>query len=141
MSAHAMASPVPAAAQELRRLDAVSVKAPPWLRFGVEAVLRSYAQVLFSRSAALGAILMAATFVVPSVGAIGLLGVALSSALALVMRMDREAVREGLLGYNALLVFLAIGATLDRSPAFFVLAGVTAMLVVVAKVVEPSPSS
>ena len=92
----------------------------------LDAVLSSYSQVLFSRRRAVGALLLLATFVVPSVGAVGLLGVVLAGGLALALGLDREAVRSGVLGYNALLVFLLVGASLDRSAAFWALSAVLA---------------
>ena len=101
---------------------------------GVDAILASYSQVLFSRSKVVGLILMVASFVVPSVGLVGLLGVALASSVAVVVGLDREAVRTGVLGYNALLVFLLVGAALEHSPAFWALAVVLAGLVVLVHV-------
>lgn len=100
------------------------------LRFAVTTILRAYASVVFARSPWIGLALLLATFVVPEVGAVGLIGVVLASGLSLALQLDREAVRSGLLGYNALLVFLAIGATLDRSPAFWGLAAAAALMVV-----------
>ncbi|HMV65412.1 MAG TPA: urea transporter, partial [Myxococcota bacterium] len=91
-----------------------------------EGTLRAYAQILFSSRLDVGAILMLASFVVPSVGLVGLGGAALAGGLALALGFDREAVRSGALGYNALLVFLGLGAMVDRSPAFCGLALVAA---------------
>ena len=107
---------------------------PGRLRRAAEAVLASYSQVLFARKPVVGVLVLAATFVVPSVGAVGLLGVLLASGLALALGLDREAVRSGVLGYNALLVFLLAGALLDRSPAFWGLAAVLALAVVLVHV-------
>lgn len=103
---------------------------PSSLSLAADAVLHAYSQVVFARDRRVGALLFLATMVVPSVGLVGLLGVALAGALALLLRMDRTAVTDGVLGYNALLVFLAIGAMADRSAAFWLLAVVTAGLVV-----------
>lgn len=98
------------------------------------AVLAAYSQVLFSRSPWVGALVLASTFVVPEVGIVGLLGVVISSLVCLALGLDREGVRSGVLGYNALLVFLLVGALLDRSPAFWVLSGALAMAVVLTHV-------
>lgn len=106
----------------------------PQLDFALDAVLHAYSQVLFARSRPLGAALLAASFVVPAVGLIGLFGVLLAAGVATLLQLDRQAVRSGVLGYNALLVFLAIGAMLDRSPAFWLLALITALLVVLCHV-------
>ena len=113
--------------------------APPsaWaapLAFGLDTVLHSYSAVLFAESRAIGLLLLLATLVVPSVGLVGLVGVVLASAISLALRFDRTSVRRGLLGYNALLVFLAIGALLDRSAPFYLLAGAAALLTVVVHV-------
>jgi len=108
--------------------------APAWVKLSVDAVLMSYSQVIFSRSRLAGVLLLLATMTVPDVGLIGLFGVLASNAIATLLQFDREAVRTGVLGYNALLVFLAIGATLDRSPAFWVLAGVLVFVTVLVHV-------
>ncbi len=100
----------------------------------VDALLHSYSAVLFARSRAVGALLLAATMVVPAVGLVGLAGVLLASGLALLLGLDRRALREGLLGYNALLVFLAMGALMERSAVFAVVAVAAALLTVVVHV-------
>lgn len=111
-----------------------SARLPEPLRHGVDAILASYSQVLFSRSRVVGLLVIAATFVVPDVGLVGLLGVALAAVLSLTLGFDREAVRSGVLGYNALLVFLMVGAFLDHGPAFWALAAVMAGAVVLVHV-------
>lgn len=134
----AVPRPAPPEAPSSGRPQAAGPPAPPTApsTAGVVAdtVLHAYSQVLFSSSRPVGALLLAATFVVPEVGLVGLLGVVLASALAWVLHLDRAALREGVLGYNALLVFLAIGAMADHGLAFWSLAAVTAGLVVVVHV-------
>jgi len=103
---------------------------PPWLQV-VDTVLHAYAQVLFSKSRPIGAALLTASFVVPDVGYVGLLGVLITSAMGWVLQFDRDAIKDGLLGYNGLLVFLGIGALFEHSAAFWALAVPTALLVVV----------
>ncbi|MCO4773630.1 MAG: urea transporter, partial [Deltaproteobacteria bacterium] len=109
-------------------------RVPAWARDAVSTILASYSQVLFSRSPLVGALVMAATFVVPEVGIVGLLGVLVSSGVSLALGLDREGVTSGVLGYNALLVFLLVGALLDRSPAFWALSGALSMAVVLCHV-------
>jgi len=134
VSFHSVVPPPPAS-------DGVSVPGaetlPPWrqhLDFALDTILHSYSAVLFARSRVIGLLLLVATFVVPSVGLPGLVGVCVASGLSLALQLDRESVRNGLLGYNALLVFLAIGALLDRSAAFYVLAVAAALLTVLVHV-------
>ncbi|MBT3222286.1 MAG: peptidoglycan DD-metalloendopeptidase family protein, partial [Proteobacteria bacterium] len=102
--------------------------------FLAEAVLCSYSQVLFAKSPWLGLLLMAATFVVPEVGAVGLAGVLFAVSIVALLKFDRESLRSGVLGYNSLLLFLALGATMERSGAFWVIALAAALLVVVVQV-------
>ncbi len=80
------------------------------LRVGAEAILRAYAQVLFSRGRLSGALLLAATLTAPQVGLSGLIAVAAAIAASRVLRLPEASVRDGLLSYNALLVGLGIGA-------------------------------
>ncbi len=109
---------------------------PSWdaLALFGRSVLHSYAQVLFAKSLPLGAVLLLATLVVPSVGLVGLGGVVLASAVAMLLRLDRRALADGVLGYNALLSFLALGAMFDRGPMFWGAAGVLAFAVVLGQV-------
>ena len=104
------------------------------MEFALDTILHSYSAVLFARSRWIGLLLLLASFVVPDVGLVGLLGVVAASLLSLGLQLDRQAVRDGLLGYNALLVFLAIGALLDRSMAFWVLAVAACLLTVLSHV-------
>ena len=83
----------------------------------IDSTLASYSQVLFSRFRTSGLILMCATAVRPSVFAHGLLAVLISNAVALLIGMNRRAIRTGLFGFNGLLVGLGIGAWFTPSPA------------------------
>jgi urea transporter/murein DD-endopeptidase MepM/ murein hydrolase activator NlpD len=80
----------------------------------VDAVLRSYSQIFFSRSRAVGALLLAATFVAPRLGVYGLASVVLANLTARALGFAEEEVTEGLYGYNALLVGLG-GAAVFQS--------------------------
>ncbi|MFT7522001.1 MAG: urea transporter, partial [Kiritimatiellia bacterium] len=105
-----------------------------WVGFTLDAVLHAYSQVIFARSRWIGLLLFLASFIVPEVGLVGLMGVLISGGLAMLLQLDREAVRSGVLGYNALLVFLGIGALFAHTPAFWALAAATTLLVVLTHV-------
>ncbi len=83
------------------------------------ALARSYAQVLFSRSPQVGALLILATLAVPRVGLAGLasgvlaLGVAAWAGLS---PTDRD---EGLFSYNAVLIGLGVGALFEPGAVAF----------------------
>ncbi|MBN2799868.1 MAG: urea transporter [Deltaproteobacteria bacterium] len=83
-----------------------------WLAAGV---VRSYAQILFSRSLLVGALLMLATFTAPWMGAVGLLGVSATLLLGRGLGFDRAATEGGLLGYNPLLLFLGMALVVEGS--------------------------
>ncbi|MCB9526738.1 MAG: urea transporter [Myxococcales bacterium] len=104
---------------------------PPAVAATVEGALNSYTQVFFARSPALGLALLAATLVVPRVGLWGLAGVLLANAIAVALQMDKEAVRGGLLGYNALLVFMALGGAVSELSAGALTLGLGAAVLVV----------
>ncbi len=74
----------------------------------VREILLSYAQVVFSRSPLVGALLLLATAVSQRALCGGLLGVAAASATALLLDLDHEARRDGAYGYNALLLGLGV---------------------------------
>jgi murein DD-endopeptidase MepM/ murein hydrolase activator NlpD/urea transporter len=79
-------------------------------------VLLTYAQLLFSRSRTVGALLLVATFAAPGRALVGLacVGVALGTAAAL--RLPPEQRRSGQLSYNALMAGLCLSAVAPWSP-------------------------
>jgi len=86
------------------------------VRNAVDPVLFAYSQVLFTQNRWVGIILLAATFVKPLLGLVGLGSVLFSFAVVRLAHFSQETARRGLYGYNPLLVGLAIGAFLEPSP-------------------------
>jgi len=82
-----------------------------------EAFLRVYAQVLFSRSPAVGLLLLAATATVPRAFVAGAVAVLAATAVATLLDLDPEAIRAGDYGYGALLAGLGVGQTFTTTPA------------------------
>lgn len=93
--------------------------------FAIDAVLMSYAHILFSRSRRVGALLLLATMASPRIFAVGLLSVLVAVGVASVLNLSGEQIRSGAFSYNALLVGLGCGALLEPSQ-------ITALLVLVA---------
>lgn len=91
------------------------------LRFVGDALLASYAHILFSRSRAVGALLMCATLASPRLFVAGVCGVLGSLVIARAMQLSDELVRSGAFSYNALLVALGCAAFLEPSPVTTVL--------------------
>lgn len=77
------------------------------------ALARSYAQVLFSRSPQVGALLILATMAVPRVGLAGLASGALALGVAAWAGLSPADRDEGLFSYNAVLIGLGVGAMFE----------------------------
>lgn len=82
----------------------------------LDSVLGSYSGVYFSRSRAAGLFFMAATFTSPASGLAGLGSILAANGAAFLMGFDREAIRSGRYGLNALLV--GLGLAYLSPPAF-----------------------
>lgn len=82
----------------------------PSARAAAEAVLRTYAALLFSRSARLGAVVLAATATAPRVGLGGLLGVLVSLGTARLLTVAPETIRDGSYSVGGLLLGLGVAA-------------------------------
>ncbi|MCA9648836.1 MAG: urea transporter [Myxococcales bacterium] len=94
----------------------------PWLTLASDAILRTYAQILFSRSRRVGALLLLATALAPRVAVYGLAAVTLAFLVTRVFRLGDELTAEGSFGYNALLVGLGVGALFGPTPDAHVIA-------------------
>ncbi len=100
---------------------------PEWrdrLSATLGAVVRTYAQILFSSSPWVGLLLLLGTFVVPRVGAFGLLAVITSLGVARFFRLSEEQRRTGLFSYNSMLVGLGGGVLFESSVDGYVLLAV-----------------
>jgi murein DD-endopeptidase MepM/ murein hydrolase activator NlpD/urea transporter/Flp pilus assembly protein TadD len=84
-------------------------------RRAAETLVRVHGHVIFSRSRLVGALLLGATATCPAALAHGVLAVAVASATARLLGLEREGehgvLREGPYGYNALLVGLGVAHT------------------------------
>lgn len=93
--------------------------------------LEAYSQIQFGRSAIGGLLMALATFVVPSHGLAGLVGLVAADLWARVLGRPAEHIAEGYYGFNGLLVGLALGLWFQLSPAFIALMAVVSLLTVV----------
>lgn len=90
--------------------------------------LRAYASVLFIKNTTVGAIIAIATFIVPNIGATGLLSVLLGALLCRLFKFQTD--RDGLYLFNALLTGLGVGAFYAISPASLLLLLLAIFLVI-----------
>lgn len=87
--------------------------AAAWIRHWLDPVLFSYSQVFFTRNRGVGLLLLAATFVQPLLGVLGLASILLSFGVVRLAHFSPELARRGMYGYNPLLVGLAVGGFLE----------------------------
>ncbi len=94
----------------------------------LKGLLRSYSQVFFSDHLVFASLLMLITFLDWHTGVAGLLSVAVSQLLALILGLDRYQVEKGSYGFNALLTGLGLAFFFGPSPVFFLVLSVGAAL-------------
>lgn len=99
-------------------------------RFTVDTFLHSYSQILFCESRRVGVILVLATAVSPKLMLGGAAAVALASLFVLLFRLNRDMLRCGLYGYNALLVGLGTASLTKPVPLSLALAAITVLFTV-----------
>ena len=111
--------------------------ASPGLRF-IDINLRGTGQVMFQNNPLTGLMFLVAiawgsyTGSAPAVFVGGLLGLVVASATAMWLRVDKQALRDGLFGYNGILVGLALPTFLAPSPLLWCYVVIGAAVSVVA---------
>ena len=73
------------------------------MKLVVDSILFSYAQIFFCNRRWFGAVVALATFAVPQLGLVALLGVSLSNLIASVLKFDETKIRNGFYGFNGIL--------------------------------------
>ncbi len=98
----------------------------------VEALLRSYSNILFSDRKAIGVIALAATFFNLKAGVFGVFAILVANLLARVIGVHEDKIRKGLIGFNALLLGLSFSYYYAFSPtALFILFVAVVLLIFV----------
>lgn len=96
----------------------------------LDSILFSYSQIFFTRDRAVGALLLAATMVVPRNGLLGLAAVLLSLVVVRAARFSPDLMHRGLYGYNPLLCGLAVGAFVQPLPTALMILPIVIVAVV-----------
>lgn len=73
------------------------------MKFFLESVFYSYAQIFFSNRYWVGIAIFISTLVSPKIGLMGLCGVVISNLIATVLKFDNEKIRTGFYGFNGIL--------------------------------------
>jgi urea transporter/murein DD-endopeptidase MepM/ murein hydrolase activator NlpD len=104
------------------------------ITYWIDAVLHSYSQIFFSLDKRLAATLVAVTFFTPALGLSALAAVVTVNAMAWLAGLNREVIREGLFGFNAVFTGLFLGFYFQFNAAFILLFLVTCALLLVTTV-------
>ncbi|MBP1672484.1 MAG: Cell wall endopeptidase, family [Bacteroidetes bacterium] len=81
----------------------------PKVKYWRDTILNSYAQIFFSLNKTLAIIIILVTFISPFLGLCGLAAVILTNILAKIFHFNNNLIREGMYGFNALLLGLVLG--------------------------------
>ena len=87
----------------------------------LKGTLLSYSQVFFSNSIAFSVLLFLASFIYPIIGFCGLLSILITQGTAALFHLNRQFIKEGVWGFNSLLIGMAIGSLFHLSIPVFVL--------------------
>lgn len=87
----------------------------------VKDALSGYGQVFFTANRLTSALFMTATFLNPAQGLAGLAGLSTANAMATLLGMPVEKIRQGYYGCNGLLMGLALGYVYRLNPGFAVM--------------------
>lgn len=93
------------------------IKSNYWL----QCLLNSYSLMFFSLNNLFAAIIIFVTFFSPSIGLCGLLAVSLINVSAFIMGFNRDEIKSGLFGFNALFLGLSLGYEYTFNITFVVL--------------------
>lgn len=78
------------------------------ISFLIDSIVRSYGVIFFSQRSSFGLFIAVTTFLNPLTGLIGLFAILCSNAVAYILGLERQKIRKGYYGFNALLVALAL---------------------------------
>ncbi len=86
------------------------------MKYFTDSIAFSYSQIFFCNRRWFGYLALISTFVIPEMGALGLLGVIISNSLALYLKFDKEKIRDGFYGFNGILFGAAASYYFQLTP-------------------------
>lgn len=81
----------------------------------IESIINNYAIIFFSSSKIFSLLILIVTFIDPFAGLCALIAIIAVNLLALMLGYDREKIKKGLYGFNAMLIGLGIGMSYEFS--------------------------
>lgn len=91
------------------------------MKFFIDSILFSYAQIFFSNRRWFGATVLATTFITPELGLVALLGVVLSNVTAYLLKFEEAKIKSGFYGFNGILFGAAAAFYFQLTPFVLVL--------------------
>lgn len=73
------------------------------MKFFLDSVLYSYAQIFFSNRRWFGVVALISTFLIPKLGLMALMGVVLCNFIAHLLKFDNDKIKSGFYGFNGIL--------------------------------------
>ena len=101
------------------------------IKFHTDALLNSYAQVFYSQNKILALLIMVCTFMKPVVGLTAIVSVFLANILVYFSGYQLKLIREGMYGFNVLLLVIALANMFCLNTAFLVLIAIAIVLVTI----------
>ncbi|HKI77526.1 MAG TPA: urea transporter [Ignavibacteriaceae bacterium] len=86
------------------------------MNYFLDSILFSYSQIFFCNRKWFGLVALLATFIVPEMGGLALLGVIISNSLAIYLKFDRTKIRNGFYGFNGILFGAASSFYFEITP-------------------------
>lgn len=86
------------------------------IKYFIDSIVFSYAQIFFCNRRWFGYVALLSTFIIPEMGALGLLGVIISNLLALYLKFDKGKIRDGFYGFNGILFGAAASYYFQLTP-------------------------
>jgi len=108
------------------------------LKFHTDSLLHSYAQVFFSQNKLLACLIIVCTFLKPNIGFIALTSVLAANTLVYFWGYELKLIREGMYGFNVLLLEVALSNMFIINAAFLVLIIVSIVIVTIFTIVANS---
>ncbi|PIW69017.1 MAG: hypothetical protein COW08_09455, partial [Ignavibacteriales bacterium CG12_big_fil_rev_8_21_14_0_65_30_8] len=99
------------------------------MKYFADSIVFSYSQIFFCNRRWFGYLALLSTFIIPEMGALGLLGVIISNSLALYLKFDKEKIRDGFYGFNGILFGVAASYYFQLTP--FVVSLVVIFLIII----------
>ena len=89
--------------------------------YGLNTILNSYSLIFFSVNKLFALSILSVSFFTPIIGLFGLISVILINSIAFIVGFNREDIKSGLFGFNALFLGMVLAQDYSINPSFLIL--------------------